>query len=127
MVHQPWLYVALGGALGATLRYGTGRLATLAFGAHWPIGTVIVNVIGSLLLGFVVGFGEREVPASVRLFVGTGVLGAFTTFSTFSVETVKLVERGEIAGAAGNVALNTILGLSAAVLGLWLARTVSQG
>ncbi len=121
-----WLVVALGGAVGATLRYGTGRLATLVFGATWPVGTLVVNVVGSLVLGFVVGLGERALPASVRLFVTTGLLGAFTTFSTFSVETVRLAERGELTGAAWNIALNTILGLTAAVLGLWLARTVAS-
>jgi len=124
---NPWLLVALGGAVGATLRYGVGRLSVAAFGATWPVGTGIVNVVGSLLLGLLVGLGPRGLSPEARLFAATGVLGAFTTFSTFSVETVSLAQRGDLGAAVANVVLNTALGLSAALLGLWIARTVSQG
>jgi len=126
-MENPWLLVALGGALGATLRYGVWRLAVATLGATWPIGTATVNIVGSLILGFVVGLGPRGLSPEIRLFVGTGMLGAFTTFSTFSVETVELAERGEVVAAAGNVAGNVIVGVTAAVVGLYLARTVSQG
>ncbi|MEO0601058.1 MAG: fluoride efflux transporter CrcB [Myxococcota bacterium] len=125
-MQNAWLLVALGGALGAVLRYGAGRLSVHLLGPSWPFGTLFVNVVGSLALGFVVGLSERAMPASTRTFLGTGMLGAFTTFSTFSVETVGLAERGEVIGAIGNVVANTALGLTAAVLGLWLARAVSD-
>lgn len=126
-MHNPWLLVPLGGAIGATLRYGVWRASVAAFGASWPVGTATVNIVGSLVLGFLVGFGPRGLSPEVRMFLGTGMLGAFTTFSTFSVETVGLAERGDLTGAVANVAINTVLGLSAALAGLILARSVVQG
>ncbi|MEN0067645.1 MAG: fluoride efflux transporter CrcB [Myxococcota bacterium] len=120
-----WLLVAAGGALGAVLRYGAGLAAAQWFDASWPISTAFVNVVGSFVLGFVAGLGPLVSP-EVRTFVGTGLLGAFTTFSTYSVETVVLANSGDAIGAIGNVAFNTIIGVLGASLGLALARFVSQ-
>ena len=85
-----------------------------------------MNIVGSLILGFVVGLGPRGISPEIRMLVGTGMLGAFTTFSTFSVETVSLAERGDVTAAVVNVVGNTVLGLVAAVLGLLAARALSQ-
>ena len=125
-MNQPWLLVALGGAIGATLRYGVWRLTVALFGGTWPVGTAIVNVVGSLLLGLIVGLGPKGLPPEVRAFAATGILGAFTTFSTFSVESASLAQRGDVTAAIGNVVVNTVLGISDAVIGLWLARAVPQ-
>lgn len=121
-----WLFVAAGGAVGALLRYGVDVGATRMFGPEWPIGTAVVNIVGSLVLGLVIGLGPQAVPQSARLFFATGVLGAFTTFSTFSVNTIGLFERGDVGAAIANVLLNTTCGLLAAGLGLWLGRAVTR-
>ncbi|MEU4559348.1 CrcB family protein [Actinoplanes sp. NPDC023936] len=106
-----FLLVALGAAIGAPLRYLTDR----ALGSPW--GTLTVNVIGSFLLGVVLGLPLS--PALVAL-AGTGFCGALTTYSTFSWETLSLARRGERAAAAGYVAASVLAGLAAAWLGRWV-------
>ncbi len=119
------LWIALAGALGAVSRHGVALAAERAAGAGFPWGTLIVNAIGSILLGFLL---ESVVRAGwsneVKLALGTGFLGAFTTFSTFSVETVRLIEAGRYAAAGGNAVGNVALGLGGAMLGIWLALRV---
>ncbi len=119
------LLVAGAGAFGALGRYGVSVLATRWLPADFPYGTLIVNVIGCLLLGFVTEWA-MSVPAlsrHLRLAIGTGFLGSFTTFSTFGVETVTLVERGHWGAALANVGLNLVVGLGCAGLGMAAART----
>lgn len=121
------LLIALGGAFGAVGRHLVNVAAVRAFGAGFPWGTLAVNVTGSFLLGLLIASGSRAawIDTDVRLLVGTGVLGAFTTFSAFSVETVRLAEELGWAPAVANVAAQTGLGLLAAVLGLALARAMA--
>ena len=108
--------VALGGALGAVLRYLVGL--AVAF----PLGTLAVNVVGSFLIGVVwVVFATRGLQAWLP-FVMTGVLGGFTTFSAFSLDTMRLIEDGRIAGAGGYVLASVVLSLSGCALGLWIAK-----
>ncbi|CAN5884152.1 N/A [soil metagenome] len=116
-------WVALGGALGATGRYLVSTFAVERWGVAFPYGTLFVNVAGSLLLGVVAGIFARGtgLPDSVRLLVGVGFCGAFTTFSTFAVETVGLAERPSLSSALLNLALNNVLCLLAAFAGLRLA------
>tara|TARA_R110002072_G_scaffold36430_7_gene107345 strand:+ start:1736 stop:2122 length:387 start_codon:yes stop_codon:yes gene_type:complete len=117
--------VALGGAIGAALRFAFGVGALRLTGpTEFPFAILTVNVIGSFLMGvFVVAAAHRGLT-HFSPFVMTGLLGGFTTFSAFSLETVTLMERGQIGAAAGYVALSVGLSISGLMLGLWLARGV---
>lgn len=112
--------VAAGGAIGAVLRYVLSGWAQELGGPRFPWGTLAVNVIGSLALGFLMAavLGHTTTPPATRAFWTIGVLGAFTTFSTFSYETLAMVAVGDWWAGAANVAANLGLGLAAAFLGL---------
>ncbi len=118
-----YLYIALGGALGAVGRYALAGWVHSAFGTQFPWGTLAVNVIGSAALGFALGL-LRDVPASVeaRAFLTIGFLGAFTTFSTFSFEAVALLRDGEWGPAALYVGGSVGAGLLFMALGLVIAQ-----
>lgn len=109
------LLVVLGAAVGAPLRYLTDRLTKSLLGPGFPWGTFVVNVVGSLVLGVVVGAAAP--PAMVAL-VGTGFCGALTTYSTFGYETVQLGARGSRLLAVLNATGSVLAGLGAAGLGL---------
>jgi len=110
------VFVALGGALGAVLRYLVGL--AVAF----PLGTLTVNIIGSLIIGVVWHvFTTRGLQAWLP-FMMTGVLGGFTTFSAFSLDTLRLVEAGRLAAAGGYVMASVLLSLVACAAGLWIAK-----
>lgn len=114
------LQIALGGALGAVLRYGAVQGAVRVFSAGSPVGTVFVNLIGSFLMGVVaVWFLERIGDAKAAPFVMAGVLGGFTTFSAFSLDAITLWEQGRqtfaLAYVMGSV-VGAILALMAGVL-----------
>lgn len=114
--------IAVAGALGSMSRYGVSVWAVRRWGDTFPLGTFIVNAAGSFLLGLVFGMAVAgKLPKVARVGIGTGFMGAFTTFSTFSVDTVVLLKAGKIGAAAGNVALNVVVGVVAAALGFWLA------
>lgn len=122
------IYVALGGAIGASLRYLSGIAILRAVGAAgiWgmPMGVIFVNIFGSFLMGlFVVAAAQRGI-AQLNLFVMTGMLGGFTTFSSFSLETVTLFERGQIGTAAMYVAVSVCLSIGALMIGLMVARGI---
>lgn len=119
-----WIAVAAGGALGALLRYGLSGWVHRFAGTRFPWGTLAVNAIGSFLLGLgmATALSHAGGEAWGRHFWAIGVLGAFTTYSTFSYETLALLEAGDFAGGAANVALNLVLGLGAAFAGLALGR-----
>ena len=116
--------IAAGGALGAVLRYWTSIAVHSRLGQGFPYGTLVVNVAGSLLMGFLyVWLLERaSVGSAFRGFLTIGILGALTTFSTFSVETLALVEAGHPGKAALNVFLSVTVCLAAAALGIFAAR-----
>ena len=118
--------VALGGAAGAVARYGVDRLALAHLGSTLA-GTAIVNVSGSFALGLLAGvLGTRtDWPDEVRMLAAVGFLGSYTTFSTLSLATVRLLEEGNVAGAAANLSASVVLGLAAAFVGLMLGRTVA--
>lgn len=113
------LLVAAGGAAGAVARFLVTKVSAGHLGTAFPYSTLFVNVAGSLILGVIMGLalGRAAVPETVRLLVGVGFCGAFTTFSTFAVET--LVDR-PVEVMLLNVTLNNALSIGAAALGLYL-------
>ncbi|WP_299784455.1 fluoride efflux transporter CrcB [uncultured Marivita sp.] len=117
--------VALGGALGASLRYLTGLGVLRLFGhGDFPVAILTVNVVGSFLMGvFVVAAAHRGLT-HLSPFVMTGVLGGFTTFSAFSLETMTLIERGQLGSAALYITLSVGLSVGALAVGLLAARSV---
>ena len=117
--------VALGGAIGASLRYLVGvAMLRVAGPMEFPVAILTANVIGSFLMGvFVVAAAQRGLT-HLSPFVMTGLLGGFTTFSAFSLETVTLMERGQVGAAALYVGLSVGLSLLGLTLGLWLARGI---
>ncbi len=119
------LLVALGGALGSSGRYLTSLAANRLFGPAFPTGTLIVNLAGCLLIGVVFAFSEKAIISpSVRLFLMTGFLGGLTTFSSYAFETVTLFADGSRAFSLTNIALNNVLGLGLALLGVGLGRAI---
>jgi fluoride exporter len=114
------LLVAAGGAAGCVLRYATALLvAPQTITWRFPVATFVVNVLGCLIAGLVIGLAETRafLTADVRIVLFTGFLGGFTTFSAFGVETVSLLEKGELLVAIGYVGLSVLCGLAA----LWAA------
>ena len=120
------LFVALGGALGSSLRYVTAAVTHGILGHAFPYGTLLVNVVGSLLIGYlVVLLPESGSQASVlRLLLITGLLGGFTTYSAFSIETLTLLQEGQLWKAGLNIALTLSTCLFAVWSGYLLARTL---
>ncbi|MEC7298000.1 MAG: fluoride efflux transporter CrcB [Pseudomonadota bacterium] len=122
---QTLLHVALGGAIGASARYLTGVAALRLMGPGFPWGTLVVNVIGSFLMGaIVILLAELSANRFAPLLM-TGLLGGFTTFSAFSLDAVTLWERGETMQAAAYVAASVVLSLAALMAGLFVARTLT--
>jgi CrcB protein len=118
------LLVALGGGLGTALRHGVGRWAIVALGPGFPFGTFAVNIIGGFLMGLLAGWLARMSSGAeeLRLLLGVGVLGGFTTFSAFSLEIYNMITRAEVALAAA-YAVSSVAGSVLAVLaGVWLMR-----
>jgi CrcB protein len=117
----------IGGALGAALRYHAGRLALLAFGPAFPWGTWIVNLAGGLGMGLLVG-GIARLPDGgepLRLLLGVGVLGGFTTFSAFSLEATTMILRGDHLAAAAYAVSSVVGSVLMLIAGLFLARAVT--
>jgi CrcB protein len=117
------LYVAGGGALGAVARY---LLMVAIPSAVFPLGTLVVNVIGSFALGVLIEVSAIKYTMSydMRLFLVVGVLGAFTTFSTFSLDAITLLERGDLKPAFIYIFLSVFGSLTAFFVGLWIMRKV---
>lgn len=124
--------VAVGGAFGAVLRYQLGRLLTGWLGAQamgvFPWATLAVNAIGSVLMGFLAGwlaFRGGDGSEQLRLLLGVGLLGGFTTFSAFSLELVLLIERGQLSLALLYAVLSLALGICGLFAGLVLMRATA--
>lgn len=119
--------LALAGGLGAVARLVLDALVRSRVPATIPLGTAIINVSGSLVLGLLVGLvSAGTLPLAVQLIAGTGFLGGYTTFSTASVETVRLVQQRRVR-AAVSYALGTLaLALAGAALGLWLGSLTAR-
>ena len=117
--------VALGGALGASLRYLFGVGVFRLLGPQtFPVAILSVNILGSFLMGVFVVLAAQRGLTHLSPFVMTGLLGGFTTFSAFSLEAVTLYERGDIGLAAAYVAASVVLSILGLTLGLVLARSL---
>jgi CrcB protein len=116
-----WIAVAAGGAVGSLLRYWLGLACNQP---GWPAGTWLANVVGSFCIGLMYVWGKEKGLLSPELYllVTTGVLGGFTTFSTFSLEVVTFFLEGQIWRAFVYALASIIVGLFAAVAGIWTAR-----
>ena len=119
-----WLMIAIGGAAGSVLRYGTSVvLLRAAERAAWPWGTLVANLIGCLLAGYVNGLLEaRLIRPEMRFLLTVGFLGGYTTFSTFGYETTAYLRDGHYARAAAYVVASNAAGLALVFVGLALAR-----
>ncbi len=124
-----YLWIALGGALGSVARYAGSNLASTWLGGAFPWGTLIVNVLGSLLIGFFAALtgpgGRLYVSSDVRLFVMVGICGGYTTFSSFSLQTLDLLRDGAVARAGLNVVGSVTLCLLAVWIGYLAAAALN--
>ncbi len=121
------LLASLGGAVGAGLRYLVGSTIFRYFGPSFPWATIFVNILGSFLMGVLIGILARRTgtPNEVRIFLTTGILGGFTTFSAFSLDALSLWERGQSVHAAIYVISSVVLSLLAIFTGLLLVRSIA--
>ncbi len=121
-----WLSVALGGALGASARYGIAAMMVRLMGPNFPWGTLTVNVVGSCAMGLLIeGLALRfSVAPEVRVMLVTGFLGGFTTFSAFSLDTANLIERDAFGPAAAYVLASVALSVGALFVGLMIGRAI---
>ena len=120
-----WALVVLGGMVGAPARYLLDRMVQSRHDSVFPWGTLLVNVVGSLVLGIVTGaLLAGALGSRTGLLLGTGLCGAFTTYSTFSYETLRLAESGARRYAAANVLAGVVAGVGAAYAGAALAEAL---
>jgi CrcB protein len=120
------IYVALGGAIGASGRYAVGVLAVHVGGGPFPWGTILVNIVGSVILGaLAAGMAFSWSPSpELRAFLVVGILGGFTTFSAFSLETVLFIEKGRLDLAAVYILGTLVLSVGGLFAGLKLTRAI---
>ena len=120
------VFIAIGGAFGAVLRYGASISIYSVLGRGFPYGTMFVNVSGSLLMGLlsVILLDRFDPGPEWRAAVLVGVLGSFTTFSTFSLETLNLLEQGDVMRAFANIVLSVMVCLAAVWFGVLIGRQI---
>jgi CrcB protein len=120
---QKFIAIALGGSVGALLRYSVSGFAHKYLGAVFPWGTLTVNLAGCFVIGLLWElFDYYIVPGNMRIFLLTGILGAFTTFSTFGLETINLLRDGESRLAFYNIVFSVVFGLLLVFIGIVVAR-----
>jgi CrcB protein len=116
-----YVLVAIGGALGSIARYGCSRAVALSYGETFPWGTLVVNIVGSFIIGFVGAISGPDsrliVSPNVRNFIMVGFCGGYTTFSSFSLQTLQLIQNGDAAEAFGNVLLSVAACMAAVTIG----------
>jgi len=119
------IYIVIGGGIGALLRYFTSQFVNNLFNKNFSLGTVFVNCIGALLIGFLINiFDLYGINTKYKLLIITGFLGGYTTFSTYSIETVNYFINGNIKYGVLNILLNNIMCILFALLGLWLSKII---
>lgn len=119
-----YLIVFVGSGIGGGLRFWISSLVHKYFPPFFPLGTLIINILGSFILGYMIfGLDEKElISPSVKLFIGIGFCGGFTTFSTFSLETFNLIRNSEFLFAGINILASVLISL----LGVYLAYLVTR-
>ncbi len=126
-----YLWVAIGGALGSMGRFWLSGVVAARFGDSFPLGTLLINVSGSFLMGVIAGLtepnGKTPVPQSLKVFLMVGICGGYTTFSAFSLQTLNLMRNREWFLAGGNVMLSVLLCLIAVWLGYLLGLAIKAG
>ena len=124
-----YLWIAVGSALGGMARYACSSLIANWFGQTFPIGTLVINVLGSFVIGFFATLtgpdGRYLVPGDIRQFVMVGICGGYTTFSSFSLQTLTLVQDGELVRAGLNVGASVVLCLMSVWLGFVAAASLN--
>ena len=125
---ERFLFICLGGAIGTGLRYLTANLAVRWLGVDFPYGTLIVNVVGSFLIGLIqqVGVTSLLIPETTRLFLTLGIMGGLTTYSSFSYETLRLAQIGAWGQAWINVLATTAVCLGVCFLGIVVGRMIVE-
>lgn len=117
--------IILGGGIGSACRYLISTFANRHFGNSFAWGTMTVNLLGCLLIGFLVGLVDRSILSKTyRLFLVTGFLGGFTTFSSFSLESIGMIIEGSIGKGLLNIGVNVVLGLGLTLIGLLAAARI---
>ena len=119
-----FILVTIGAGLGGGFRYLLSSLSYKIFPVYFPFGTLIVNILGSFLLGFLIfGFDEKELlHPTLKLFLGIGFCGGFTTFSTFSLETINLLRDSQFLFAG----LNIILSVALTIFGIYITYLITK-
>lgn len=122
-----YLFIAVGGAAGAVLRYLISGWSYRLLGTGFPWGTLVVNILGSFLIGFLWQLFEYvPISSNMRSLIFIGGLGAFTTFSTFAFESLNLFRDGDISLGVANILLMDVFGLLVGLLGIILGRTAAS-
>ncbi len=119
-----FIWVALGGAIGASARFGVGHALSRLGEPGFPIAILAVNIVGSFAMGLFAVLSWQKGLEHLNPFVMTGILGGFTTFSAFSLETFTLIERGQMIAALTYVVLSVLASIGALALAVWIARGV---
>jgi CrcB protein len=116
-----YLWIAIGSALGGMARYACSRAVALRYGETFPWGTLTVNVVGSIIIGFVAALAAPEsrvmISPNARQFMMVGLCGGFTTFSSFSLQTLELIRNRDFAEAGGNILLSVAACMAAVAIG----------
>lgn len=123
---QKLVWLSIAGACGTVSRFALCEMASKIKGGPFPLGTFLVNILGSFLFGIVYALAQRKlhINAEMRVILLTGFMGAFTTFSTFAFETAKMLKASQWALAAGNVTAQLIVGIAAMSIGVLAGRSV---
>ena len=130
------IYVAAGGAIGAVMRYGLSLMMMRRLCTGFPYGTLCANILGSFIMGLLFGYvllrhgaqdsADVAMVQNLKLFLGVGVLGGFTTFSSFSIEAVMMLERKAYGSFSAYIGLSLSLSLLAVIAGLWIMRMIAS-
>ena len=117
-------WIAVGGALGSTMRFALSTAVLRMSGSLFPFGTFVVNLVGCVAFGAIVGAAEHRVVLApdARAFLLVGIMGGFTTFSSYAYESLALLQDGQLAAASVNIVGQVVAGLA----GLWLAFALSR-